>query len=155
MSATYGAPKHAAEKFVQGRIDSGKGTVSNRAVIHAQRTYGMARSHALPETPTPRGFFRIQRRHILIRIERRGVCVLRSRCCSLCVKTDLSLRWGLSGALRLPTACAVGCILAPLRGYVVALGSTMSSRFLVLTHKLEALRHPTASFHRRACVAGT
>jgi hypothetical protein len=70
MSATYGTPKQAAEKFVHGRIDSGKGTVSNRAVIHVQRTYGMARSHALPKTPTRRGSFRIPRRRAPTRIAR-------------------------------------------------------------------------------------
>ena len=33
-----------------------------------------------------------------------------------CVKTDLSPRWGLWTSHFLPTACALGCILAPLRG---------------------------------------
>ena len=34
----------------------------------------------------------------------------------VCVRTNLSPRWGLSVSHTFPTACAVGCILTPLRG---------------------------------------
>jgi hypothetical protein len=45
----------AAEKF-RARIDSGKGTVSNRAVIVSKGLTAWLKSHAPPEAPTPRGF---------------------------------------------------------------------------------------------------
>jgi hypothetical protein len=35
---------------------------------------------------------------------------------TVCVRAGLSPRWGLSTSHSLPTACAVGCILTPLRG---------------------------------------
>jgi hypothetical protein len=45
------------------------------------------------------------------------------------VAADLSPRWGLAGFRFPPTACAVGCILPPLRGWFIVLANSTCAAF--------------------------
>src|SRR5882762_5075214 len=69
----------------------------------------------------------------------------------VCVVASLSPRWGLFSSHFLPTACAVGCILTPLRGSTELAGPLLGRRSSYDTDSYRTRSHlPLLPRHFRA-----